>query len=67
MVMFVVFLRFGFRSLLSLVFCFITMFVIICISLCCFTDAVEDPYSNQTYVSNLICIRTKSLVRVKLI
>ena len=31
---------------------FIVMFLIICVSLWCFTDEVEDPYADQTYICN---------------
>ena len=33
--------------------CFFTMFGIICVSLRFFTDEVEDPYADRTYISNL--------------
>ena len=48
-VLLMVILCFGFRSPLSPLLCFITVFLIICISLCCFTDKVEDPYADRTY------------------
>ena len=52
--LFVVFLCSGFRSPLSHMLCFITVFVItcICVSLFCFTDEVDDSYADRTYVCN---------------
>ena len=43
MILFMDFLCSGFRSPLSTSLCFIAVFVIICDSLCCFTDVVEGP------------------------
>ena len=43
MVLFVVFLCSGTRSPMGLLLCFIIVFVIMCVSLRCFTDEVEDP------------------------
>ena len=42
-VLFVVFLFSGFRSLLSPLLCFITVFVITRVSMGCFDNEVEDP------------------------
>ena len=42
-IFFVDFLCFGFRPSLSQFLCFITVFMIICVSLRCFTEEVEDP------------------------
>ena len=49
-VLFVVFLRSGFRPPLKPLLCFITMFLIICVPLCSFTDEIEDPYANRNIV-----------------
>ena len=43
----------GFRSPLSPLLCFITVVLNTCISLWCFTDEVEDPYVDRTYICNL--------------
>ena len=61
-VLFVVFLCSGFRSPLSPLLCFITEFLIICVSLWCFTDETEDPYAEQTYIYNLGLVRIKGEV-----
>ena len=45
-VLFVCFLCSGFRSPLSTLLYFITVFLLVCVSLSWFTDAVEDPYAN---------------------
>ena len=50
-VLFVTFLCSGFKSPLCPLLYFIT--AIICISLWCFTDEMENPYTDQTYVCNL--------------
>ena len=42
----VVFLCCGFRSPFSPLLCFITVVLIICVSLYCFTDKVDDPYAD---------------------
>ena len=42
--LFVVFLSSGFRSPLSYLFCFITVFMLIFVSLCCFTEAQMNMY-----------------------
>ena len=34
----------------------ITMFVITCVSLCCFIDKVEDPYEEQACVYMMVCL-----------
>ena len=47
------FLVFWLTSPLSVSLCFITVFLIICVSLWCFTDEVEDPYADRTYIFNL--------------
>ena len=52
-VLFVVFLCSGFRTPLSPLLCFITVFLNICILLWCFTDEVEDLYADCTYICNL--------------
>ena len=49
MVMFIIFLCSGFRSPLSHLLCLITVFLIIFVSLWCFTDEVEDLYADQTH------------------
>ena len=36
---------------------FITVFVIICVSLLCFSDEVEDHYADRTYVCVWNCFR----------
>ena len=47
------FLVFGFRSPLIPLICFITVLMIICVSLCCFTDEEGDPYAVRTHICNL--------------
>ena len=66
-VLFVVFLCSGFGSPLSTFFCFIKWFVIICVSLWCFTDEVEDLHADRTYVCNLEIHESygRGFVRVK--
>ena len=49
-VLFVVFFCPGFRSPLNPLLCFSTVFLIIRVSLWWFTDEVEDPYADQTYI-----------------
>ena len=48
-VLFVVLLYFHYRSPLSPLLCFITVFVVICVSLWCFANEVEDLCVGQTY------------------
>ena len=43
-----IFLCSGFSSALSSFLCYITVFLIIYVSLCCFTDEVEDPYADRS-------------------
>ena len=50
--LFVIVLCSGFRSPLIPLLCFITVFLIICVALRCFTDEVEDPCADRTYVCN---------------
>ena len=51
------FLIFGFRSPISLLFCFIAVVLTICLLLCYFTDEVEDflGCSGVTEVSCILC------------
>ena len=53
MVLFVVFFYSGLRFPKSPWLGFITMFLIICVSLWCFTDEVEDPDTDWLYICNL--------------
>ena len=50
--LFVVSCIFGFRSPLSSLLCFIMVVLIICVSLWCFVDEVENPYADQTDLSS---------------
>ena len=36
---------------------FITVFVFICVSLLCFSDEIEDPYADRTYICVWNCVR----------
>ena len=51
-ILFVAFLSSGIRSPLGPLLCFITDFLIVCVSLQSFKDEVENPYADQPYTVN---------------